>query len=108
MGATLQRDVDLSPASVARKLERWRSSPNFWRNAVEYAILGAVFWRIQASKRPDAMAQKLGVWDKDSAQALVGTRWKLNLDIGREVGPSVSRTCITRGVLFCQPLDVRA
>lgn len=82
----MSRDVDLSPASVARKLERWRSSPNFWRNAVEYAILGAVFWRIQASKRPDAMAQKLGVWDKDSAQALVGTRWKLNLDIGREVG----------------------
>ena len=67
-------------------MEEWRRSPQFWRNAVEYAILAVVFWRIQASKRPDAMAQKLGVWDKDSAQALVGTRWRLNLDIGREVG----------------------
>jgi len=78
--------LDLSPAAIQRKLVAWSQSPKFGRNLVEYAVLAAVFWRIRAAGRPDAVAEKLGVWDKKSAEALVNTRWELTLDVGREQG----------------------
>uniref|UniRef100_A0A7S0N3P3 Uncharacterized protein n=1 Tax=Pyramimonas obovata TaxID=1411642 RepID=A0A7S0N3P3_9CHLO len=72
--------------SLTQRLQRWRESKGFTRNIIEYAAIAIVAWRYQAAKKPDAAAIRLGVWDKESANALVGTRWRLKLDVGREVG----------------------
>eukprot|EP00242_Pyramimonas_sp_CCMP2087_P007105 CAMPEP_0198199816 /NCGR_PEP_ID=MMETSP1445-20131203/2970_1 /TAXON_ID=36898 /ORGANISM="Pyramimonas sp., Strain CCMP2087" /LENGTH=335 /DNA_ID=CAMNT_0043869717 /DNA_START=143 /DNA_END=1150 /DNA_ORIENTATION=+ len=71
---------------LGQRLERWRESKGFTRNLLEYLAIALVAWRYQAARKPDATAQRLGVWDQESAKALVGTRWKLTLDVGREVG----------------------
>ena len=63
--------------SIERSLYNWRNSPRFFRDMLQYAIIGAVIWRIRAASKPDSVAMRLGVWDKETGKALVGTRWKV-------------------------------
>eukprot|EP00959_Pyramimonas_sp_CCMP1952_P041782 873810-Pyramimonas_sp.AAC.1 len=82
----VQAKLQQEDLSLMQRLQRWQQSKGFTRNVIEYALIALFAWRFNAARKPDAAAMRLGVWDKESANALIGTQWRLKLDVGREVG----------------------
>ena len=68
--------------------EWWKDVPKekWARAAFQWSVIGGVVYNVRASRnRGSAVTKRLGLTGA-AGKALIGTRWKLTLDIGRERG----------------------